>query len=225
MGIIVPPLLREGSTPVVDTPTSVYRYYDQHGLLLYVGVTSRGIQRNREHNTTKEWWPYVVSQQVDHHATRGRALAAERHLIQTFHPPFNTQHNPESHILRAAYLGLSVQEASPTRKLKRLKFGLSAVPIVRLTEKHERYVLYRTELADYEHARFLVFKGSAGVQRTAQERIGWVAGLHFKGVVAVLHLKVTPRSAAAPTATLFFRPNNNDGPDKLRVFSVGMWQL
>jgi hypothetical protein len=91
----------------VSTPTSVYRYYDRMGALIYVGITSRGIRRNIEHNLDREWWPYVVTQEVDHYATRDEALLLERHLIRKYEPPFNVQHNPNHEGRRADYLGVA----------------------------------------------------------------------------------------------------------------------
>lgn len=85
-------------------PTSVYRYYDKSGLLLYVGITSRATKRQREHNGDKEWWPLVTSQEVEHYPTRALALSRERQLIIGYRPPFNTQHNPDHENLRALYL-------------------------------------------------------------------------------------------------------------------------
>lgn len=89
---------------VSPTPTSVYRYFDQGGLLLYVGITARGIARQREHNADKEWWPFVARQEVDHFESREAAAKRERHLIRQFHPPFNKQHNPHHDELRQIYL-------------------------------------------------------------------------------------------------------------------------
>jgi predicted GIY-YIG superfamily endonuclease len=83
--------------------TSVYRYYDHNDLLLYVGITRRGIARNVEHNDSKAWWQYVTRQEVEHFPTRRAAIQAEKRLIQTYRPPFNTQHNPTHREDRAAY--------------------------------------------------------------------------------------------------------------------------
>lgn len=85
-------------------PTSVYRYYDQNRLLLYVGITSRATKRQREHNGDKDWWPFVASQEVEHYPTRTLAATRERQLIVEFRPPFNTQHNIDHENLRALYL-------------------------------------------------------------------------------------------------------------------------
>lgn len=86
-----------------DTQTSVYRYYDRDGLLLYVGITGRGTARNAEHNKTKDWWQFVVRQNVDHYRTREEAHTREVELIEDHTPPFNTQHNPAAAAMRAAY--------------------------------------------------------------------------------------------------------------------------
>lgn len=77
----------------MDNRTSVYLYYDEYNFLIYVGVTSRGMARNQEHDKSKSWWKYVVRQDVEHYRTRGEALDRERHLIVTRKPPFNTQLN------------------------------------------------------------------------------------------------------------------------------------
>jgi hypothetical protein len=90
-------------TPKDSTPTSLYRYYDQAGLLLYVGITSTGIARNRQHNSDKEWWQWVCSQRVDHFPTREAAQAKEVRLIHAHRPPFNRQHNHGHEEIAAAY--------------------------------------------------------------------------------------------------------------------------
>jgi hypothetical protein len=88
----------------MSTPTSVYRYYDGDGALVYVGITARGVQRQNEHNAHAEWWPFVVRQEVEHYPSRDDAAARERELIQRFGPPFNKQHNEGYEALKARYL-------------------------------------------------------------------------------------------------------------------------
>lgn len=96
--------VRQMVTPDTDsTPTSVYRYSDNDNLLLYVGITATGVRRNDQHNS-KEWWPFVVSQQVEHYPSRVAAALIEGALIRQFRPPFNIHHNPDHEITRATYL-------------------------------------------------------------------------------------------------------------------------
>lgn len=85
------------------TPTSVYKYYDESGVLLYVGITSRNIRRQREHNADKEWWRLVSTQEVEHYPSRPHAEAREAALIRSYCPPFNTRHNPWWREVREAY--------------------------------------------------------------------------------------------------------------------------
>ena len=88
----------------VNLGTSVYLYYDAHGTLIYVGITDRGIWRNREHDANAEWWRFVARQEVEHLATREAALLREKSLIVERQPPFNRQHNRNHEHLKAAYL-------------------------------------------------------------------------------------------------------------------------
>lgn len=101
----------------VSQPTSLYLYFDKHDILIYVGITGRGLSRNSEH-ATKSWWPYVCRQEVRHFDSREAASAAERQLIRKHCPPFNTQHNPASERVRVAYLAFREgQDAKPRRAL------------------------------------------------------------------------------------------------------------
>jgi hypothetical protein len=89
---------------ITPVPTSVYRYYDKAGVLLYVGITSRATTRQQEHNADKEWWAFVARQEVEHLDTRPLASERERELIRQFHPPFNKVHNNGWREVREAYL-------------------------------------------------------------------------------------------------------------------------
>ena len=84
-------------------PTSVYRYYDRAGMLIYVGITRQGMGRNLQHNGGAEWWEHVSSQEVEHYPTRKQAADREKALIRQYRPPFNKQHNIGYRELREAY--------------------------------------------------------------------------------------------------------------------------
>src|SRR3990167_2748522 len=93
-------------TPASDrtTPTSVYRYFDESGILIYVGITSQRVTRNRQHNADKVWWQWVASQKIDHFLDTASAHAREVELIKRYRPPFNKQHNPDHSPMSAAYI-------------------------------------------------------------------------------------------------------------------------
>jgi hypothetical protein len=86
------------------SPTSVYRYYDRNGVLIYVGITKQGMGRNLQHNGYAEWWQFVARQEIEHLPDRASALALEKALIQEHRPPFNRQHNPGHEDMRGVYL-------------------------------------------------------------------------------------------------------------------------
>lgn len=84
--------------------TSVYQYFDENGVVVYIGITSRNVRRQGEHDKGKAWWPFVASQSVEHFDTREQAHRREVELIRQYRPPFNVQHNPDHEVIRAAFL-------------------------------------------------------------------------------------------------------------------------
>lgn len=93
-----------------DTPTSVYKFHDGAGRLIYVGITSRGITRQLEHNQHSAWWGFSVHQEIEHYDSRAQAAARETELIRAHHPPFNTSQNDRWQTVRPAYLALREAE-------------------------------------------------------------------------------------------------------------------
>lgn len=154
--------------PILAVPTSVYRYYDVHNILLYVGITSRGARRNQEHNAGKEWWAWVHRQDVDHYASRELATAREKHLIESHRPPFNKQHNRDHAAQRAAYLlfaslpGDVDQKATfggrpASRRARQLVTGLShRLPLTKISET-DRQVTYASRTDHFALAECVNF--------------------------------------------------------------------
>lgn len=73
----------------MNRATSLYRYFDTSGQLLYVGITSRRTGRSLQHAMEKSWWSEVTRCEWQHFATREQAAEAERQAIRDEHPRHN----------------------------------------------------------------------------------------------------------------------------------------
>lgn len=69
--------------------TSLYRFYNDTGRLLYVGITKHLPRRLSEHSWSKNWWTEVMRIDVEHFDDRSDARAAELHAIRTERPEYN----------------------------------------------------------------------------------------------------------------------------------------
>lgn len=195
------------ATTAIESPTSLYLYYDSNGLLLYVGVTKRGVSRNHEHSATQEWWPFVARQEVEHFDTRREALVAEKATIQRLRPPFNKQHNPDHHLTREAYLTLREQGRLPSRitAYQQLKW----LPLNFIDYDGNRF-LYATEGAyapyidslDKERYGFLcgLKKGKAAISR--EQGVLWVTIRGESGRISAPRLRVAPAHGKKRTYTV-----------------------
>jgi predicted nucleic acid-binding Zn ribbon protein len=70
----------------------VYTCINEHGEPIYVGFTSTGLRRHREHGREMFWWRHVTTITVEHYATREEGLAAEAEAIAALRPRYNTLH-------------------------------------------------------------------------------------------------------------------------------------
>lgn len=64
-----------------DVPHDVYRCFDAHGVLLYVGATNSYAQRMCHHRVRTGWWADVVVIDREAHPDRDSALRAESAAI------------------------------------------------------------------------------------------------------------------------------------------------
>ena len=89
-----------------DTPTALYRYFDERVLPLYIGITGDLANREQGHISASRWTELVASSTVTRYPNRLKALEAERLAIETEHPLFNRQYNdtPEARRRLRAYL-------------------------------------------------------------------------------------------------------------------------
>lgn len=77
------------------TKHALYRFFDDAGQLLYVGITNDPPRRMSQHADSKPWWPQVRGMTVDWYDTRAMVAAAERRAIRVENPLNNIQHKPD----------------------------------------------------------------------------------------------------------------------------------
>lgn len=73
--------------------TSLYRYFDKDGQLLYVGITKSLFNRQDQHSRTQPWWNDVASATFEHFDDRDIALAFEEQAIYSEWPLYNKAGN------------------------------------------------------------------------------------------------------------------------------------
>jgi predicted GIY-YIG superfamily endonuclease len=77
-----------------DHRTALYRFFDEIGALLYVGITYDTEQRFASHRNSSPWWKDVASESNEWHETRSLALAAESAAIKAERPRHNISGSP-----------------------------------------------------------------------------------------------------------------------------------
>lgn len=70
-------------------PTTLYRYYDKDGNLLYVGITDSLSRRAAQHNKNAQWHSYAAYATFEHYVSREDALEAESKAIINESPSYN----------------------------------------------------------------------------------------------------------------------------------------
>lgn len=71
------------------TRTALYRFYDAHENLLYVGITNKPGRRWQQHMEEKSWYPLVKHQAVTWYDSEAEARRAEALAIRSERPKFN----------------------------------------------------------------------------------------------------------------------------------------
>lgn len=86
--------------------TTLYRYYDSEGQLLYVGITGNNTKRQSQHRRNSFWFGEVATASFEYFDDREEALKAETKAIQTEQPKHNIQkhgftikHSPWVHMV------------------------------------------------------------------------------------------------------------------------------
>lgn len=73
-------------------PTFVYRFFDAHGVLLYVGISYDPSTRWHHHRLTQPWWKSVTEIRASLYPSRTNALAEEYRAIKEERPLHNVIH-------------------------------------------------------------------------------------------------------------------------------------
>jgi predicted GIY-YIG superfamily endonuclease len=73
----------------MSRPAVVYRFFNESGVLLYVGVTTDPGSRMRAHERGKPWWTDVTHVTLSHHENLTAALAEEGRAIRLERPRYN----------------------------------------------------------------------------------------------------------------------------------------
>lgn len=69
--------------------TTLYRYFDSDGQLLYVGITKNQFDRFASHSKNSQWFSQIATATFEHLDTREQALVAETNAIGTELPKYN----------------------------------------------------------------------------------------------------------------------------------------
>jgi predicted GIY-YIG superfamily endonuclease len=72
---------------------TLYRLWDKHNQLLYVGISSKWYERLHAHEKNQEWWEQVAQVTLQNYETREAVVEAEKIAIKTERPLHNRQHS------------------------------------------------------------------------------------------------------------------------------------
>ncbi|MGW4834735.1 GIY-YIG nuclease family protein [Streptomyces globisporus] len=73
--------------------TGLYRFRDEAGTLLYIGISGDPALRQTQHAADKPWWPLVMETTIEWFNNRDVALQHEAAAIRKERPTHNVQHN------------------------------------------------------------------------------------------------------------------------------------
>ncbi len=146
-----------------DHRTALYRFFDESGALLYVGITANLEERFAHHERYKEWWPQVAERRVQWFDTRPPARAAELQVIHDERPVHNVNGAPWAagrRDLEPEERTITQLRSNLTEQCQRVRYMGEAVVVVDNT-KARKPIAALVSLDFYERA--LAALGEAGV--------------------------------------------------------------
>lgn len=84
-----------GGGPYDPTSVAVYRFYNDTGALLYIGIAGSPKARFAQHAETKRWWWEVATWLIDWYGSREEAAAVEAFGIVQENPAYNIAGAPD----------------------------------------------------------------------------------------------------------------------------------
>lgn len=76
-------------TTLAPATQALYRFFDEAGDLLYVGISLNPLERWNQHRLDKPWWGEVRTATIEVHDSREAVEEAERAAIRREHPRYN----------------------------------------------------------------------------------------------------------------------------------------
>lgn len=93
MKVVDEAAMRDAGNRLPRVRTGLYRFFDEAGELLYVGISGDPELRRTQHSKDKSWWPDVMDSTVEWFNNRDVALDREAAAIRREGPKYNVQHN------------------------------------------------------------------------------------------------------------------------------------
>jgi predicted GIY-YIG superfamily endonuclease len=124
-----------------DHRTALYRFFDEGGALLYVGITANLEARWLDHERLKSWWPLVASKTVEWFDTRPSARAAELLAMEKERPIHNVANSPWAPPRRELVedeLTITQLRANLTEYCTRVRLQDTAFFVVGINKKRDR---------------------------------------------------------------------------------------
>ena len=111
--------------------TYLYRHFNSHGILLYVGISLNAITRFSEHRSSSKWSSQIASMTIEQFSSHAEAYDAETQAIRTEHPRHNISKTTKQKI-KLKSLSISMK---PKRSLLDVFHSLGITP--KLRNDHE----------------------------------------------------------------------------------------
>jgi hypothetical protein len=129
-----------------SVPTTLYRYFDKSGALLYVGITSTRHNRAVQHSKSSRWWRMAKTATLTHYPNRAKAEEAEHQAIVFEHPIYNRQQT-----LGPRWGSLAVAELNKWLRANPDRFALNGDELAGVLGVPPRPILLRLRALDLPH--------------------------------------------------------------------------